>query len=67
MRYTILRHDDVDELIGQVQKFIDDGWKPIGGVCFGSVYATAGKAITAFVNTPRPSVWAQTMVREDPA
>jgi hypothetical protein len=32
MEYTVIKHDSIEALIEVVNEYIQDGWKPLGGV-----------------------------------
>ena len=49
MRYIILRSPNPEHLAAQVQSFIDQGWRPKGGIAF------------AYINAP---IFMQTMIKE---
>lgn len=51
--YTILRANDPEELILAVNKMMDDGWEPLGGVAMLHTEGSFGK--------PARNVWAQAM------
>ena len=51
--YTILRANDPEELILAVNKMMDDGWEPLGGVAMLHTEGSFGK--------PARNVWVQAM------
>lgn len=51
MQYTILYQPSRFSLIKSVQAYCNMGWKPIGGVCYGSDLAANN--------------WSQAMIREE--
>lgn len=34
MEYTVVERNDIEKIIEVVNSLIDDGWIPLGGICF---------------------------------
>ncbi len=53
MQYTILKQHDSDRLVEEVSKYLQEGWKPLGGVVV---------VVPVLDGSPAP-MYVQTMIR----